>query len=607
MSINSLIPAEPISLGRATEGSSYGLRVPDKIRSEHMHVVGATGSGKSRFLLHMIQQDILEGRGVCLIDPHGELYDHIVAWLSNRDGLIEDRKIRLINPSETEWSFGFNPLMVNDPHSLPTVVDATATGLSHVMGGENIRETPLLNETIRAICYALASANLTLAESPFLYSCVHNNERQHIIDQITNPVAKTDWLSYSQMPRKEYDEFFRPAARRIRPFIQNDLMRRIFGQSANTLDLKNSMEKSEVLLFNLSRVGGKMTSEDQQVLGRLLINNLVARAYERDPISASPFYLYVDEVQNFLSGDVPEILSQLRKYGLHLVMAHQYLEQLRDAGDLVYHGVMGTANNKVVFKLNNPEDAAIMADRVFAGHYKYTMAKDYKPVVIGHRIRRLRGWSKQEGRTSTESMTETSVRSLSRAQGFSEGTSEGSSEGIGMGLSLVMPEENAESDAMRAVSSDSSFSGDTWSTSSGSSFANGESEAAGSNTSESSANTKTRTQSFGETLEPIIKREAGTYYSLEEQKQIFQDLIIKLPNRHAFAVLSNKTKSIPFTTQTIDDELISPTHLVQLKQSLYEKSPVHDASKRIDEEILQRQSKLKPMPLEDLSSEDFLQ
>ena len=102
--MNSLIPPEPISLGRATEGSSYGLRVPDKIRSEHMQVVGATGSGKSRFLLHMIQQDILEGRGVCLIDPHGELYDHIVAWLSNREGLLEDRKIRFINPSETDWS-----------------------------------------------------------------------------------------------------------------------------------------------------------------------------------------------------------------------------------------------------------------------------------------------------------------------------------------------------------------------------------------------------------------------------------------------------------------------------------------------------------------------
>jgi len=603
--MQSLIPSEPVSLGRPIEGSRLQLRVPDRIRSEHMHVVGATGSGKSRFLLNMIQQDIIEGRGVCLIDPHGELYDHLVSWLSNREGLFEDRKIRLINPSNTDWSFGFNPLQVTDPLSLPTVVDSTATGLSHVMGGENIRETPLLNETIRAICYALASANLTLAESPYLYSCIHSEERQKIIEQIINPVAKTDWLSYSEMPRREYDEFFRPAARRIRPFIQNDLMRRIFGQSENTLDLKKSMDDNEVLLFNLSRVGGKMTSEDQQVLGRLLINNLVARAYERDPMQASPFYLYVDEVHNFLSGDVPEILSQLRKYGLHLVMAHQYLEQLRDAGELVYHGVMGTANNKVVFKLNNPEDAAIMSDRVFAGHYKYTMAKDYKPVVVGHRVRKLRGWSKQDGQTATQSKTETSVRSVSEAKGYSEGLSEGSASGLGSGLSLVMPEESA--DAMRAISSDSTFSNESWGKTSGTSFANGLSESAGNNTSESAATTKTRTQSFNETLEPIIKREPGTYYSLEEQKQMFRDLIIKLPNRHAFAVISNQTKSIQFKTQTVEDEYFSKTYLVKLIQQQCANSTIHQCAITVEQEIKDRQSQLCSEPLEDLSNDDFLQ
>ena len=398
-----------------------------------------------------------------------------------------------------------------------------------------------------------------------------------------------------------------PAARRIRPFIQNDLMRRIFGQSEGTLDLKTSMDGSEILLFNLSRVGGKLTSEDQQVLGRLLINNLVARAYERDPITATPFYLYVDEVHNFLSGDVPEILSQLRKYGLHLIMAHQYLEQLRDAGDLIYHGVMGTANNKIVFKLNNPEDASIMADRVFAGHYKYTMAKDYKPVVVGHRIRKMRGHAKQDGETSTQSFTNTSVYSSSRAFGSSEGKSEGFSSGEGVGLSLVMPEESAESDAMRAISSESSFSGDSWASMSGTSFANGQSQSEGENSSESIAQTSSRSESISEALEPIIQREAGSYYSLEEQKQIFQDLIIKLPNRHAFAVISNHQKSIPFKTQTVEDEIYSKTHLLNLKGKLYSDSIVHNTSQAVDLSIKLRQEKLKPTPLEDLPDEAFKQ
>ena len=605
--MQNIIPSDPLSLGRPSSGRRLSLPVPERIRSEHMHVVGATGSGKSRFLLSLIQQDILEGRGVCLIDPHGELYDHIVAWLSNREGLFEDRTIRLINPSDTDWSFGFNPLNVADPLSLPTVVDSAATGLSHVMGGENIRETPLLNETIRAICYALASANLTLAESPFLYSCVHARERQHILDQIKNPVAKTDWLSYQQYRPSEYDEFFRPAARRIRPFIQNDLMRRIFGQTKNTIDFKSSMDNREILLFNLSRVGGRLTAEDQQVLGRLIINNLVARAYERDPHSASPFYLYIDEVQNFLSGDVPEILSQMRKYGLHLIMAHQYLQQLREAGDLVFHGVMGTANNKVVFKLGNPEDAAIMAERIFAGKFNYTIPKDYKPNVVGHRIKRLRSDSKQGSETLTESLTETSVVSRSHATGFSEGFSKGENSGEGANLSLIMEDENLTGDVLTAIDGSSSFSAENWSQSSGSSYANGNSQSHGKNSSQSTASTSGSGVTFAETLEPIIKREPGSYVSLEEQKQTFQDLIIKLPNRSAFAVISNQKDSVAFTTQTVDDEYFSPTFLNQLLLKQYDASATHSVATTVDEEIQQRQLSLLPKNIEELSEEDFRQ
>jgi len=575
MDAHSLIPAAPLSLGRPSKGRRLRLNMSERTRSEHMHVVGATGSGKSRFLLSLIQQDILEGRGLCLIDPHGELYNHVLHWLSNREGLFEDRNIRLINPSDIDWCFGFNPLQVSDPYSLPTVVDSTATGLSHVMGGENMRETPLLNETIRAICYALASAGLTLVEAPYLYSSVHAEQRERIIDQITNDVAKTDWLSYGQMRNTEFDEFFRPAARRIRPFIQNDLMRRIFGQNESTIDFKAAMENGDVILFNLSLTGGKMTSEDQQTLGRLIINNLVARAYERDPMSARAFYLYIDEVQNFLSGDVPEILSQTRKYGLHLVMAHQFLEQLRYGSELIFQGVMGTANNKVVFQLQYPEDAATMAERVFAGRYDYKRPKDYKPVVVGHKVRQLRSRSKQFSNTDTSSETRTTVTTHSHAEGHSQGESSGESNMDGAGASLVLPEAGAgDNDALRAMESTSSFSGKNWATMSGSSFANGESRSTGLNSSISSASTDGGGRTYAQALEPIIRREPGSYYSLEEQKQVFQDALVLLKNRHAFAVITGQD-TMGFTTHRVDDEYYSETYLKNLLQVQYDKSTCH--------------------------------
>ena len=603
-----LIPAAPLSLGKPTKGRRLRLNVKDNTRTEHMHVIGATNSGKSRFLLSLIQQDILEGRGLCLIDPHGELYDHIVAWLSNREGLFKDRKIRLINPSDLDFCFGFNPLHVNDPYSLPTVVDATATGLSHVMGGENIQSTPLLNETIRAICYALASANMTLVEAPYLYSCVHREEREAILSRLANQVAKTDWLSYQQYKPKDYDEFFRPAARRIRPFIQNDLMRRIFGQSKGTIDFKQAMDDGDILLFNLSRTGGKLTYEDQQTLGRLVLNNLVARAYERDPITARPFYLYVDEVQNFLSGDVPEILSSMRKFGLHLIMAHQYLEQLRNAGDLVFHGVMGTANNKVVFKLSYPDDAAIMAERVFAGAYNFKNPKDHRPVVVGHKVRQLRSRSVQDSTTDTASTTKTNVTTYSTASATSNAEGSGGSDGGGEGASMVLPDAGtADADAMRVINSTSSFSGSNWSVISGSSYANGESVSAGLNTSTSEASTGGKARTYAQALEPIIKFMPGTYFSLEEQKQVFQDALIKLQNRHAFAVISDEAKSIPFVTHTVNDEIHSPTFLKNLIRDQYKNSPCHEKTPTVEKEISDRQGSLMPKLLEEPTKDDFLE
>ena len=385
-------------------------------------------------------------------------------------------------------------------------------------------------------------------------------------------------------------------------------MRRIFGQSKGTIDFKQAMDDGDILLFNLSRTGGKLTYEDQQTLGRLVLNNLVARAYERDPINARPFYLYVDEVQNFLSGDVPEILSSMRKFGLHLIMAHQYLEQLRDAGDLVFHGVMGTANNKVVFKLSYPDDAAIMAERVFAGAYNFKNPKDHRPIVVGHKVRQLRSRSVQDSTTDTASTTKTNVTTYSTASATSNAEGSGGSDGGGEGASMVLPDAGtADADAMRVINSTSSFSGSNWSVISGSSFANGESVSAGLNTSTSEASTGGKARTYAQALEPIIKFMPGTYFSLEEQKQVFQDALIKLQNRHAFAVISDASKSIPFVTHTVNDEIHSPTFLKNLIAGQYENSPCHEKTQTVEKEISDRQESLKPKLLEEPTKEDFLE
>ena len=240
------------------------------------------------------------------------------------------------------------------------------------------------------------------------------------------------WEKLEGYSNREYNEAFSSAERRITPFISDKKLAAIIGQTENTIDLKKCMDDGDIVLVNFSLTGGTTVPESVNLFGRLLVNNLVAKAYERDPKSKPrPFSLYLDEAQKFLTSDVPDILSQCRKYGLHLVMAHQYLEQLRSAGELIYRGVMGTARTKVVFAFDDADDARIMAERVFAGKIDYEKPKKsmMKPAVVGHERISLSNSNSSDTYTDTETKTTGSSRGETYTDGFTQAEAFSSSEG----------------------------------------------------------------------------------------------------------------------------------------------------------------------------------
>jgi hypothetical protein len=316
----------------------------------------------------------------------------------------------------------------------------------------------------------------------------------------------------------------------------------------------------------------------------------VAKAYERDPRNATPFNLYVDEVQNFLSGDVPEILSQCRKFGLHLTIAHQYLEQLRSSSELTYHGVMGTARNKVVFTLDNPEDADIMARRVFAGFADYELPKQslIKPTVVGHEIIRLQ--SKASGRSEASSTSRSANTTASTSQGWghvegqSHGVSSAQSSADGLSTSIL---KGDELDLERHSSVDGFSSAETSSTSRSSSetFAKGTSEGQG--TAEASAQGVSDTSGYSESLRPIFRELPTAVYSLEEQKHIFSDKILSLPSRTAFVVLAGEGMEM-ITSLDVPDITISATRRARVSKELKTHSKIHKHPKLVEKEIRER-------------------
>lgn len=374
----------------------------------------------------MIQQDIQNGRGLMLLDPHGELYNHLANWLSENEPLLKRRKVRLLDLTSPEWSFSFNPLLARSDEHVPATVDAAVAGIAHTMGTSDLNETPLLRQALDAICTALAYSRQSLVQAHYFFDQRYYAERRPLIEAIPHRVHRQLWDKLEGMTARAYNETFASAERRVSQFTTDPMLAAILGQTNHTLDLLKTMDDGEILLVNMAVTGGRTVPGSVKLLGRLLVNNLVTRAYERNPIERPrPFTLYLDEAQNFLSSDVPEILSQCRKYGLHLVLAHQYLEQLRSAGDLIYRGVMGTARSKVVFSLDDPDDARIMSERIFAGRIDYEKPKRsmFKPVVVGHELIELA--SANQSRTGSQSRSETASRAAAHSDTHGRTSTEG--------------------------------------------------------------------------------------------------------------------------------------------------------------------------------------
>ena len=611
LSTQPIFQSKPLVLGREVE-RNCDLNLSETERSMHMHVLGATGTGKSRFLLSLIQQDILEDRGLCLLDPHGELYAHLVEWISNNEWLAKRRKIRFIDLANPDWSLGFNPLKATTPAHIPATVDAVTRGIAHVFGGKDLNETPLIKATLDAVCMALADKELTLLESPYLMLYEEREVREKITRDLSSRVYDRLWShSLNRLGRSDYQNNFESTERRLRSFINNDVVRRIFGQNNNVLDFRKAMDEGEIILVNLMPSGGMVPSESLRLIGLLIVHNLIAKAYERDPLTKPrPFYLYLDEAQNYVSNEIPEILSQCRKFGLSMVLAHQYLQQLRNAGELVYQGVMANARTKVVFGIEWDDDAAIMSRRIFRGTFDYEKPKKslIRPVVVGHKRTQLHTTTYTDG--SSESVAQSNTNTTGESRSYSTGESQGTATGEGVGDSLGQvahdPSQIGSNEIMRASETLSNFSSSSDFSSTSSSEAHGHSSSESTSEARGRAKASSTSKAYAESLEPILKWLPTAVYSLEEQRQIFTDKIMGLGKRRAFVAMPDRP-SAEIATLDVPDQSKSEKRLVRISEGLFEDCPYLNAVDEVDEEIIARTKGLENTQCAELTDEDFFE
>jgi len=549
----------PLSLGRSRRRE---VRLSNEERSRHIQMVGASGTGKSKLIEGMIRQDILAGRGLCLIDPHGALVDEIVTWCASR-GLDRHRRIRVIEMSEATWSFGFNPLRLDGVIEPIVRVDAMVAACAQVWGGEDMAGTPRLKKTLRAVFYALAMRGLTIAEAPALTSSSMATVRRGLTDGLPDSVFNVLWQDLNALSRREFVEVFESTNNRIGEFLTSPLVRRMLGQREHTLDLRESMDAGDILLFNLVP-GTGLSADNVRLLGTLLTSEFRLCAMQRDVAFAQrhPFTLYIDECHEFLTSDVERMLDQTRKFGLHLVLAHQRLGQLRDRSPGIYNEVMTGGQTKIVFGGLTDDDAEIMAREVFRSSFNLERPKHIldKPIVVDE----VPYWLESE--TDTESSSSTFSTSETSSWGSSSAISEGSSEHFD------------EYDRDRGSGSVSSRS-------------DGSFESYGSTQSSSETTGQSRSRGRSQTLKPVRQIMATAVHSLEEELHLAIVKLRELPKQAAI-VKRRGHPPVRFRPSDVKGPLVSGGRVADFVGRVRTATPFISSAEDADQELIARSDAL---------------
>jgi len=403
-----------LEIGTAANGEKITLT--DRERARHIHVLGAIGTGKSKLLEHMIRQDIARGRGLCLIDPHGTLADEIERWCAV-SGMGAMRKVHIVHPGDPDHVPGFNPLRAVPGEDLSVRVDAMVAACAQTWGVRDMGQTPRLEKILQALFFALAARNLTLAEGPALLQARDpEGLRALLTEGLPNPILQGTWDELNALPRREFAEHVESTQSRLSRFLNAPAMRLVVGQRDQVIDFRKAMDNGEMVIVNLG-ARHAFSYENARVLGTLLINDLFLTALGRDEKVAKkrPFTLYVDECYDFLTSDVERILDQTRKFGLHAVLAHQRIGQLRERGEGVYNAVMGGTQTKIVLGGLSDEDADVMAKEIMRGDLDLELPKTGldMPVVVGEEL----AWLHSEGGSETASTVRTSTHGFSTSAG----------------------------------------------------------------------------------------------------------------------------------------------------------------------------------------------
>lgn len=360
------MPEEGIYLGNNVyRGVVRKVFIMREDRTRHQYIIGKSGSGKSAFISFMARQDIWNGDGVCVIDPHGDLVEDILTYVPKERA----KDVIVFNPSDQERPMGLNILEAETPEQ-QDLASSQATEIFIKLFGDEIFG-PRIQHYFRNACLSLMEdkdEGATLIDVPRMF--VDDDFMKYKVKKVRNPVVRSFWEhEYAHTGERERQEMIPYFSSKFGPFITNSIMRNTIGQTKSAFNFREVMDTQKILLINLSK--GKIGDLNTQLLGLIVVARIQMAAMSRADIpedQRKDFYLYVDEFQNFATDSFCSILSEARKYHLCLIMAHQYIKQLvKKENSQIRDAVFGNVGTMMSFKVG-ADDAEYMT-------------KEYAPVL----------------------------------------------------------------------------------------------------------------------------------------------------------------------------------------------------------------------------------
>ncbi len=358
------IPKEGLLLGHNIyRGDKTPVCIKNEDRFRHFYVIGQTGTGKSSSFQSMIRQDLRNGKGVCVIDPHGSLIDSILPFVPK--SRVDD--VIIFDPSDTERPMGLNLLEAETPEEMDMVALDAMNIMLKIFDEEVFG--PRIQDYFRNGVLTLMADPQGGALTDIMRLFTDDAFQRAKVKHVTNPVVKNFWTNQmAKTGAREKQEIIPYFAAKFGQFITNGMLRNIIGQTKSAFDFSKVMDDGKILFMNLSK--GATGEINSKLLGLIIVSKLQTAALRRQKKLSqgekpSDFFMYIDEFQNYVTDSIESILSEARKYRLSLNIAHQYIGQIdtsqtKKGGVNLKDAVFGNVGTIMCYKIG-AHDAEYMA------------------------------------------------------------------------------------------------------------------------------------------------------------------------------------------------------------------------------------------------------